>query len=191
MPEKEPDQLSLENVPKGISFGRLVYPPTKSEIILVGVKRRALLHSSFVHDLLFDMAPECTLLQLPPDLPMFIRPTGESDKDYRGEWFQFLRRGKDSYFYVNPYPKFTSDIVLTKKRVQSLIRNSILPANDQFELGPKAIYSEAEPRCGTTKLVPDTLLTPLLYSFNTRTGGETNPQVMAVGDMPLLIQKDL
>lgn len=61
-PEEEVQINSLENVPEGISFGRLIYPPTKSEIILVGVKRRALLHSSFINDLLFEMAPECTLI---------------------------------------------------------------------------------------------------------------------------------
>ena len=105
---------TLENVPDGISFGRLVYPPTKSEIILIGAKRRALLHSSFINDLLFDMAPDCTLIQIPPDHPMFIRSTEESAKDYLGEWYQFLRKGKDSQFYVNPYPKFASDTVLTK-----------------------------------------------------------------------------
>jgi len=52
----------MSNVPKGISFGRLVYPPAGSEIILVGVHRRAFIHSSYINDLLFEMNPECTLL---------------------------------------------------------------------------------------------------------------------------------
>jgi hypothetical protein len=52
----------MENVPNGISFGRLEYPPASSEIILVGVHRRAFIHSSYIHDLLFEMGPECTLL---------------------------------------------------------------------------------------------------------------------------------
>ena len=119
---------TLENVPDGISFGRLVYPPTKSEIILVGAKRRALMHSSFINDLLFDMGPECTLIQMPPDHPMFIRPTEESEKDYLGEWYQFLRKGKDSQFYVNPHPKYASDTVLTKQRVKSIVDKTLKPS---------------------------------------------------------------
>lgn len=61
--EKE-DKASryLENVPKGISFARLFYPPSNSEIIVCGVKRRAMLHSSFVTDLLTEMQPECTFV---------------------------------------------------------------------------------------------------------------------------------
>ena len=54
-PQEEKNENLLKNVPDGISFARLVYPPNKSEIILCGVKRRAQLHSSFVNDLLFDM----------------------------------------------------------------------------------------------------------------------------------------
>jgi hypothetical protein len=52
----------FENVPKGIQFARLVYPPSGGEIIVCGVKRRAMLHSSFVHDLLMETQPECTFL---------------------------------------------------------------------------------------------------------------------------------
>jgi hypothetical protein len=49
--EEKLSQSYLENVPKGISFLRLVYPPTQSEIIVCGVKRRGVLHSSFINDL--------------------------------------------------------------------------------------------------------------------------------------------
>ena len=107
-------------MPKGISFSRLIYPPTKSELILVGVKRRAILHSSYVNDLLFELQPECTFLQLAPDLPMFIKPQGESEKDFRGEWFNFVRKHKNSNFIVNPLPKYINDITLTKDKVGSL-----------------------------------------------------------------------
>jgi len=72
---------------------------------------------------------------------MFIRPEGESAKDYKGEWYQFTRRGKDSQFLVNPYPKYTNDVILTKKRVKSLIENNLKPSEDNFSLGAKAIYS--------------------------------------------------
>lgn len=60
----EEDETSdlLKNVPQGVAFSRLTFPPTGSEIILCGVKRRALLHSSYINDLLLEMQPECTLL---------------------------------------------------------------------------------------------------------------------------------
>jgi hypothetical protein len=102
----------LENVPKGITFSRLIYPPNQSEIIICGVNRRALLHSSFVNDLLFEMQPDCTYIQLPPDLPLFIKPGRETENDYRGEWYRFIKKRKNSSFFVNPYPKFTSDIMM-------------------------------------------------------------------------------
>jgi hypothetical protein len=45
----------LQNVPKGISFSRLIYPLNQSELIICGVKRRALLHSSYINDLIFEL----------------------------------------------------------------------------------------------------------------------------------------
>ena len=45
----------LQNVPKGISFSRLIYPQNQSELIICGVKRRALLHSSYINDLIFEL----------------------------------------------------------------------------------------------------------------------------------------
>jgi hypothetical protein len=62
----------LENVPKGVTLSRLYYPPSKSEIVMIGVNRRAHVHSSFVYgkqnysnfiifnclDFLIEMKPE-------------------------------------------------------------------------------------------------------------------------------------
>ena len=50
--KKKENAQPLENVPRGISMQRLYYPPSQSEIILVGLKRRAILHSSYIYDLL-------------------------------------------------------------------------------------------------------------------------------------------
>lgn len=61
-------------------------------------------------DLLKEMRPEAVAVQLPPDLPMFIRTTSSSsfDKvkgdDYVTSWRNFLKRGRNSSFYVNPNP---------------------------------------------------------------------------------------
>ena len=60
------------------------------------------------------MKPECTFLQMSPDEPFFVRPEGLQEHDYRLEWDKFIRKGKYSDFYVNPKPKYTSDIVLSK-----------------------------------------------------------------------------
>ena len=44
-----------------------------STIILLGVKRRTLIHASYVHDFLESMKPETVFMQLPPDLPENLR----------------------------------------------------------------------------------------------------------------------
>ena len=44
-----------------------------SSIILLGVKRRTLVHASYVHDFLESMKPETVFVQMPPDLPLFIK----------------------------------------------------------------------------------------------------------------------
>ena len=85
-------------------LSRLIYPPNRSELILCGVKRRAILHSSYINDLLYEMQPECTFLQIPPDLPMFIKPSAESEKDFIGEWYQFIRKAKNSDFLLIRFP---------------------------------------------------------------------------------------
>jgi len=50
--EKE-DSL-VNNNPKGISIQSLIYPPSRAEILLVGVKRKTVIHSSFVYGKIFD-----------------------------------------------------------------------------------------------------------------------------------------
>jgi hypothetical protein len=103
---------------------------------------------------------------MPPDLPLFIRPTGEQSKDYRGEWFQFMKKGKDSRFFVNPYPKFTSDIILNSEKVKNLVNNTIKTNEDLYDISPKAIYSPGEQKFGMDQNMADSFLTPLLYSYN-------------------------
>ena len=102
------------------------------------------MHSSFVNDLLFDMQPECTLVQLPPDHPMFILPDGSNERNYKAEWYSFLKKGKNSEFFVNPYPKFTGETVLTQQRMKRFMVNCIEPEGEEFQVTPKVIYSPAE-----------------------------------------------
>lgn len=185
----------MENVPTGVNFARLSFPPTKAEIVLCGVRRRAVLHSSYVNDLLFEMQPECTFVQLSPDLPMFIRPDGDQQNDYRGEWYHFVRRGKGSKFFVNPRPEYPRDTILTKARLTQLFETSLRHAPADIEIGPSVIYSP-DPRfellpASQGVLSPDALLSSLLYAHNCLQPTTENPRVVAIGDMPILVQKDL
>lgn len=72
---------------------------------------------------------------------MFIRPDGTNERNYKSEWYNFLAKGKDSSFYINPMPKFASDIVLTNKRLKSLINTSLKHMEDEFEFSSKIAYS--------------------------------------------------
>ena len=138
------------------------------------------------------MQPECTFVQLPPDHPIFIRPEGESEKDFRSEWHKFIRKSKDSSFFVNPLPKFTSDIVLTKPRLKSLIENCLKTSPDLFDIGSKAIYSSNELKFSDSRsLMSDSYLTSFLYPYNSVTPDPQNSKVVAIGDMPTLVQREL
>ena len=59
--ENERSQI-LKNVPPGITISRLVYPMDKkgklSTIVLLGVKRRTMIHASYVYDFLETLKPE-------------------------------------------------------------------------------------------------------------------------------------
>jgi hypothetical protein len=69
---------------------------------------------------------------------MFIKGKGD---DFMSSWYHFVKKGKDSKFYVNPKPKFTSDIVLNQSKMKTLFDEVIVPAKEHFELGPNVMYS--------------------------------------------------
>ncbi|TNV80742.1 hypothetical protein FGO68_gene107 [Halteria grandinella] len=188
----------LENVPKGITLQRLYYPPSKSEIILVGVKQRVVVHSSFVYDLLQEMRPESIFVQLPPDNPLFIRnpktsQTGEVQSKYREQWFRFLKRGLDASFLISPRPKFTSDVILQGDKLKRLFEDNIIPATDEFEVGTNAVYSQTK-RTMDLELKADAFLTPLLYAYNNHLNrsATTGAHIQViVGDMPKVVHREL
>ena len=64
-------------------------------------------------------------VQIPPDLPYFVVPKDECERDFKGEWFQFMKKGKNSDFFVNPSPKYLNDITLSQKRVETIINTSL------------------------------------------------------------------
>jgi hypothetical protein len=71
------------------------------------------------------------------------------------------------------------------------MNNSIKPAEDQFDITPKVIYSPGELKYGLESTLADSFMTPFLYNYNSLHGQEKNPKVIAIGDMPLLIQKEI
>lgn len=48
-----------------------------SSVVLLGVKRRTMVHASYVYDFLETLKPEIVFVQQPPDLPMFIKTNEE------------------------------------------------------------------------------------------------------------------
>ena len=73
-----------------------------SDIVLLGVKQRTLVHASYVYDFLETIRPETVFCQIPPDLPYFIK-TAETT-DYRARWFSFSTELRDANFYVSSKP---------------------------------------------------------------------------------------
>lgn len=122
---------------------------------------------------------------------MFIRPEGSCEKDYKSEWYKFIRKAKSSSFFVNPMPKFASDIVLTNSRIKTLIDSSLKFNEEEFEFGSKIVYSPSELTFSPTEnLMADSFMTPMLYPYNTVTVSPSNPRVTVIGDMPLLVQRE-
>ena len=104
------------------------------------MRRRAAVHSSFIYDLLSEMRPESIFVQLPPDLPVFIKntkpkPGMQTQMLYRDQWYRFLKNATDSAFLINPRPKYTSDVILHQDKIKRLFDDNIMPATAEFELG--------------------------------------------------------
>lgn len=88
-------------------------------MILLGVKRRTMIHASYVYDFLETLKPEMVYIQQAPDLPMFIK--SKTDQPYQQRWFSFLKSRKDAKFYIATKPQFTTDILLNKTKIKALM----------------------------------------------------------------------
>lgn len=185
----------MQNIPDGVTISRLSYPVTVkgerrlSNILLLGVKQRTVIHASYVNDFLEALKPESVFMQVPPDLPLFIKTKGKeaSGGGYRSRWFNFLRHGQDASFYVNTKPQYLTDVIMSNKdRLKMLMDRSIEPSTREFEVGSKVIYSRHR-ALSTMTLAPDAMLTPFLYGYN----NAMNRNVKTViGDMPMLIYRE-
>ena len=54
----------LRNTPEGVTLSRLYYPPNKSEIVLVGLKRKTIIHSSYIYGMLVHIHPVINVYRL-------------------------------------------------------------------------------------------------------------------------------
>ena len=74
-------------------------------------------------------------MQIPPDLPMFIRTKGVAAGGYRPRWFGFLK-GADANFYVSTKPDYLSDIIINNQdKLKPIMDRNIEPAVLEFEIG--------------------------------------------------------
>ena len=72
-------EVFMKKIPRFFTMRKLVYPPTKTEILLCGVRRNSNIHSAFLAKVLDKLSPDAIMLHMPPDLPLFI----ETEGDYR------------------------------------------------------------------------------------------------------------
>lgn len=127
-------QELLQNVPAGVTISRLVYPidgKNLATVLLLGVKRRTIIHASYVHDFLETVQPSVVFVQQSPDQPLFIKT--KSTIPVQQRWFSFLKTAKETRFYVSSKPAFTSDILLNKEKLKNLMEQNIIPSKD-FDL---------------------------------------------------------
>jgi len=61
-----------------------------------------------------------------------------------------------------------------------------------FDIGAKVIYSSNELKFSDARtLMSDTFLTSFLYPYNSVTPDSRNSKVVAIGDMPILVKREI
>jgi hypothetical protein len=75
------EETFKKKIPKFFTMRKMVYPPTKSEILVCGVRRNSNIHSVFLSKVLEKLNPDAIMVQMPPDDPIFIE-TGAGE-DYQ------------------------------------------------------------------------------------------------------------
>ena len=73
------------------------------------------------------------------------------------------------------------------ERMKKLLDENMYPAIDDFDIGAKAIYSRHKGSSLEKVLLPDALLTPLLYGYNTSLNNRVNTYI---GDLPMLVLRE-
>lgn len=62
----------MKKIPRFFTMRKLVYPETKTEILLCGVRRNSNIHSVFLSKVIEKLSPDAIMLHMPPDIPLFI-----------------------------------------------------------------------------------------------------------------------
>lgn len=150
---------------------------------MVGVDRYSYIHCSLIKDMLQDINPELVFVQIPCDEPYFVKNHHGNPDNYRNTWKLFTQYNK-SPFFVSPRPKFFSDLILSKEKASSLIRENITPTEQEFEIGNDILYSLDLKALGDKN--PDCFLTTILYQH---LRGDKGIQTI-MGGFPDLVLRD-
>ncbi len=70
---------------------------------------------------------------------MFIKT--KSELPFKQRWFSFLKSKKDARFYVASRPQFTSDILLNKEKLKSLVEQNFMGSRE-FDITTKVLYTK-------------------------------------------------
>lgn len=180
--KKKKRKLS-EVLPKKVEIRRLSYPPTKSEVLVVGVDWYSYIHATLVKDILHELNPETVIVDIPCDEPYFVKNLDEKLTSFRDTW-KFFTFSMENSFFVNPKPKYISDITLSKSKIDLLIKENIQTTPAEFEFTGDVLYSLDW--MGFGNLYPDCYLTGINHGFNRL---DQNISVV-IGGYPQIILRD-
>jgi hypothetical protein len=171
-------------LPKAFQVRTLGWPNSKA--ILVGLKRRQALHSSYLDDLLRHYRPPCIVTQLPPDLPYFLKTSTEIVPS----WKAFMEKGQGS-FLVKPWPDVLSDVAMSQEKLTSLSQ-MVLNSPDYFYTGsgtvstycPQLEDNVIDRQIKT--LQTDNFFVPIMWAINNFSAAKC----VFLADLPDLVYRD-
>lgn len=73
------EDIFRKKIPKFFTMRKLRYPPTNTDILLCGVRRNSNIHAVFLNKVLEKIDPDAIMLQMPPDIPLFIENVATDD----------------------------------------------------------------------------------------------------------------
>jgi len=160
--EEVTQQMDMSNkIPPNFHISTLVYPQTRSEVILCGVEKRSYIHAHMLSDILLQVNPSVIFTQISPDEPYFVRKPKnfgrilkylnslnneqlQSDNSgYKGYWKAFIKGQGSGEFYVNPGPHYLSDTIIFKNKNSNIIEENLVPCTKEFDIGANIAYSRA------------------------------------------------
>jgi len=141
---------------------------------MIGIDKRNIFHAKYINDFLEKAKPDAIYLQIPPDLPYFIK----TQNSFQKSWQKFIKGRYDYKFFVNPNPNYLADITLSKENIHALVSGPMLQATDSFILNANYLYSHDHI---TDRFKINSFLTPLIYSYNNHS--QNTPII--IGDYPL------